>query len=114
MNLHPMTADGLELVRVARKGAEHAWRDGYAYTKAGVMLEELVSAELRPRTLFEDEADTGRRERLMAALDDINGKFGRFTAVPGTQGFKREWRMRAAAKSPAYTTRISDVPVVRA
>jgi DNA polymerase V len=114
LSLHPMTADGLELVRVARKGAEHAWRDGYAYTKAGVMLEDLVSAELRQRTLFEDEADTGRRERLMAALDDINGKFGRFTAVPGTQGFKREWRMRAAAKSPAYTTRISDVPVVRA
>lgn len=110
--LHPMTNDSLELIAAARRGAEHAWRDGYAITKAGVMLDDLVAAELRPRTLF--EGDTDKRARLMSALDDINGRFGRFAAVPGTQGFKRDWRMRADMKSPAYTTRVSDVPTVRA
>ena len=44
----------------------------------------------------------------------INGRFGRFIAVQALQRFKREWRMRADTKSPAYTTRIADVPVVRA
>ena len=110
--LHPMTNDSLELIAAARRGAEHAWRDGYAITKAGVMLDDLVATELRPRTLF--EGDTDKRARLMCALDDINGRFGRFAAVPGTQGFKREWRMRADSRSPAWTTRIADVPVVRA
>lgn len=110
--LHPMTNDSLELIAAARRGAEHAWRDGYAITKAGVMLDDLIAAELRPRTLF--EGDTEKRVRLMGALDDINGRFGRFTAVPGTQGFKREWRMRADSRSPAWTTRISDVPIVKA
>ena len=67
---------------------------------------------LRPRTLFEEGLE--KRQHLMAALDAINGRFGRFTAVPAVLGFKREWRMRADMKSPAYTTRIADVPVVRA
>ena len=76
------------------------------------MLDDLIAAELRPRTLFEGDPD--RRERLMAALDEVNGRFGRFSAVPGTQGFRREWRMRAESRSPAWTTRIAEVPVVRA
>ncbi len=42
----------------------------------------------------------------MGALDDINGRLGRFTAVPATQGFKREWKMCAESRSPAWTTRL--------
>ena len=110
--LHPMTSDSLELIAAARRGAESAWRDGYGYTKAGIMFDDLIAAELRPRTLF--EGDTERRTRLMGALDDINGRYGRFTAVPAAQGFKREWKMRAESRSPAWTTRLDEVPVVRA
>jgi hypothetical protein len=110
--LHPMTSDSLELIAAARRGAESAWRDGYGYTKAGIMLDDLIAADLRPRTLF--EGDTEKRTRLMGALDDINGRFGRFTAVPAAQGFKREWKMRAESRSPAWTTRLDEVPVVRA
>nr|WP_314471496.1 Y-family DNA polymerase [uncultured Sphingomonas sp.] len=112
MTLHPMTDDSLELLAAARRGVEAAWRDGFAYTKAGIMLDDLVAADLRPRTLFEGHTD--RRARLMTALDEVNGRFGRYTAVPAAQGFKRDWRMRAEAKSPAWTTRIAEVPVVSA
>ncbi|WP_296221295.1 DUF4113 domain-containing protein, partial [uncultured Sphingomonas sp.] len=112
VTLHPMTADSLELLAAARRGVEAAWRDGYAYTKAGVMLDDLIAADLRPRTLF--EGDVERRDRLMTALDEVNSKFGRFTAVPAAQGFRREWKMRAESRSPAWTTRIDEVPVVNA
>jgi DNA polymerase V len=40
------------------------------------------------------ERDTEKRARLMSALDDINGRFGRFTAVRPA-GFKRGWKMSA-------------------
>ncbi|GGI86817.1 DNA polymerase V subunit UmuC [Polymorphobacter multimanifer] len=110
--LHPMTNDSFELVAAARRGVEHGWRDGYAITKAGIMLDDLIAAELRPRTLF--EGDTVKRVRLMEALDSVNSRFGRFSAVPATQGFQRDWKMRADMKSPAWTTRIEDVPRVRA
>lgn len=110
--LHPMTSDSFELIAAARRCAERAWRDGYAYTKAGVLLDDLLPAGDRPRTLF--EGDRATRERLMAALDEVNGKFGRFTAVPASQGFRRQWRLRSESKSPAWTTDIGQVPTVRA
>jgi len=93
-----MTSDSLELIHAARRGAEHAWRDVYGITKAGIMLDDLVAAELRPRTLF--EGDTERRERVMGALDEINGQIGKFAAVPASQGFRREWKARSEMKSP--------------
>ena len=113
-SLSPMSSDGLELVVLARMLAERRWRgDGrHAYVKAGVMLDDLVAEELRPRTLFEDGDE--RRRRLMAAIDSINDKHGRWTVVPAIQGFRRDWKARAENRSPAWTTRISEVPVVAA
>lgn len=110
--LHPMTNDSLKLVAAVRRGAEKAWRDGYAYTKAGIMLDDLLPEAYRPRTLF--EADTSKRDRLMGALDDINCRFGKMTAVTASQGFKQEWKPRSEMKSPAWTTDIAEVPTVRA
>lgn len=112
LGMQPMTSDGLALLAYARRGVEHAWREGYGITKAGVMLEELMQADLRPRTLFEDGSD--KRIRLMTALDEVNGRFGKFTAVPAVQGFKRQWGARSESRSPNYTTRIAEVPAVRA
>lgn len=112
VTLHPMTSDSLELIAAARRCAERAWRDGYAFTKAGILLDDLMAATDRPRTLF--EAGTEKRDRLMAALDEVNGRFGTFTAVTAGQGFKRQWRLRSEMRSPAWTTRIDEVPTVRA
>lgn len=112
MSLHPMTSDTFELIAAARRGAESAWRDGHRYTKAGVILDDLVPAELRPCTLF--EVDPDRRHRLMSALDAVNDRYGKFTAVMAVQGMARPWRLRSENRSPAWTTRIAEVPTVSA
>ncbi|MBH9538178.1 DinB/UmuC family translesion DNA polymerase [Novosphingopyxis sp. YJ-S2-01] len=114
LTLHPMSDDGFLLIAAARRGAEAAWCDGFAYTKAGIVLEHLERADLRPRTLFECADGIERGERLMGALDAINTRYGKFTAVPGVQGFRRSWTTRADMKSPAWTTRIDEVPRVAA
>jgi len=113
-SLSPMTSDGLELLDNARRLAGRKWRkDGaHAYVKAGLMLDDLVLEGERPRTLF--EGDQTKRRALMEAMDAINAKYGRWTVVPAIQGFKREWKMRAENRSPAYTTRIEDVPIAYA
>ncbi|WP_061778808.1 Y-family DNA polymerase [Sphingomonas sanguinis] len=110
--LHPMTSDSLELIAAARRCAERAWRDGYAYTKAGILLDDLTIASERPRTLFEGDSD--RRDRLMAALDQVNGRFGKLTIVTAGQGFRRQWQLRSDMRSPAWTTNIADVPIATA
>ncbi|GLI99015.1 Y-family DNA polymerase [Sphingobium sp. BS19] len=112
LSAQPMTNDGLALLAYARRGVESAWREGYGITKAGIMLEDLMDADLRPRTLFEAEDD--RHARLMAAMDEVNSRFGKFAAIPATQGFKRQWSARSEMRSPNYTTRVGEVPTVRA
>lgn len=54
--------------------------------------------------------DTKKRARPMGAFDDINGRFGKWTAVTASQGF----RLRSGMRSPAWTTSINEVPTVRA
>lgn len=112
MGMQPMTNDGLALLAYARRGVERAWRDGYGITKAGIMLDDLVEEGLSPLTLF--DGDVEKRTRLMAAIDKVNGRFGKFSAVTATQGFKRGWAERSESRSPNYTTRIAEVPKVRA
>lgn len=50
----------------------------------------------------------------MGALDEINGRYGKWTAVTASQGFKREWKLRSEMRSPSGTTSIAEVPTVRA
>jgi DNA polymerase V len=50
----------------------------------------------------------------MAAVDRINARFGRGAVFPAAVGLERAWAQRAAHRSPRYTTRIGELPVVRA
>jgi DNA polymerase V len=72
LSLDPAIADTLALIRASQAGLQRIWRDGYRYTKAGVMLTDLQAAETVQATLFEAEARL-RSEKLMAVLDGLNG-----------------------------------------
>ena len=74
------------------------------------MHDDLSAADLRPRPLFEGDVD--RLDRLILAFDVVNDRFRKFSAVPAVQGFRREWKARADNKSPSWTTRLDEVPVV--
>ena len=96
----------------ARRCVEAAWKDGFAYAKAGVILDDLRRREDAPRTLF--EAEDPRAAALMRAMDELNARYGRHTVFPAAMGIRRSWRQRAEHCSPRYTTRLSDLPVLRA
>ena len=110
-----MSSDTFELVQAARLCAEAAWpRDKtieYGFTKAGVMVNDLLPIADRPQTLF-DRSDTAP-SAAMIALDKINDRFGKKTMVLASEGMKQSWQLRADHRSPRYTTRLSDLPVVR-
>ncbi len=111
----PMSSDTFDLVAAAKRCAQAAWpRDGakaYGFTKAGIMLDDLVRFEDRPLTLFDAEKPKSRA--LMAALDQVNDRFGKKTMVLASEGMKQSWKLRSDHRSPRYTTRLSDLPVVR-
>jgi DNA polymerase V len=112
VELRPPSSDSFVLIAAATGAARRVWRDGYAFAKAGVILTGLVPVErVQPDLL--GLADRERSARLMAALDAVNAAQGRDTLVSAAT-LGRGWRMRQDNRSPAYTTRLADLPVVRA
>ncbi|WP_448327721.1 Y-family DNA polymerase [Sulfitobacter sp. M13] len=111
----PMSSDTFDLVGAARRCAQAAWPKGQAglfgFTKAGVMLDDLLRMEDRPLTLF--DAPKIKSQALMEALDQVNDRFGKKTMVLASEGMKRSWKLRSDYHSPRYTTRLLDLPVVR-
>ena len=79
----------------------------------GVLLDDLCPPEDAPRTLF--EAAAPESAALMAAMDAVNAKHGRGTLFPAAVGVgRRGWGQRADRHSPRYTTRLDELPRVRA
>jgi DNA polymerase V len=113
--LTPLSSDTFDLVEAARRCAQAAWPkgegQGYGFTKAGIMLADLIRFEDRPLTLFDVEKP--KSAALMGALDQVNSRFGKKTLVLASEGMKRTWQLRSDHRSPRYTTRLTDLPVVR-
>ena len=111
----PMSSDTFDLVAAAKRCAQAAWPKGqakpYGFTKAGIMLDDLVRFEDRPLTLF--DAEKPKSQALMHGLDQVNDRFGKKTMVLASEGMKRSWQLRSDHRSPRYTTRLADLPVVR-
>jgi DNA polymerase V len=105
------TADSRVIVAASLRILESLWRDGFAYRGAGVLLLDLSPAENVAPSLF----DYGRAgdDRLMKAIDGINGRFGRGAVGLGLAPGNAQWRMSQKRLSPRYTTRWRDIPKAR-
>ena len=114
------SADTTLIVEAAVAGLRCIYKPGFRYAKAGVML-----LELQPDSIQQGELDLESQEpneevskaRLMTALDQLNQRYGRGTvlmASSGLDGDQRAWAMKQERRTPQYTTRWEDMPVVRA
>ena len=115
VSISPMTNDTFALVDIAYKCVRSAWQgdvngNGSAYSKAGIMLNDLIREEDAPRSLFHAPQ---MKNGLMEALDAVNSRYGKSTLRLGTEGFNRASEIKATMRSPRYTTRLSDLPVLR-
>ncbi|PWC48142.1 hypothetical protein TSA6c_17050 [Azospirillum sp. TSA6c] len=115
VELQPATNDTFALITAAVVGARRIWCDGFAFSKAGVILSGLVPVERVQPDLLQ-ATDRARGARLMAALDAVNARMGRETLKPAATGLSAGagWRLKQEARSPRYTTQFDDVPIVRA
>jgi DNA polymerase V len=50
----------------------------------------------------------------MTVMDVINRKMGKESIKLASEGFVRPWRMKQGNKSPSYTTKWGDLPVIYA
>jgi DNA polymerase V len=111
------TADSRVLAKAAADGMRFMYVPGFQLIKAGVFLMDLQPAGVQQRELELEPVEGRDRTRLMAAMDALNGRFGKGTlhvGSTGLQGSKQTWGMRQERRTPQYTTRWEDVPVARA
>ncbi|TCR64714.1 Y-family DNA polymerase [Bosea sp. BK604] len=116
VDLPEASNDSLVLVRAARWGAKRIWKAGYRYSKAGLVTVDLVPPEASQRALI-GAFDRDASGRLMAALDACNKRFGRGSVFPASTGIERQrqrWQTKFEMRTPRYTTRIEEVPIVLA
>ncbi|OLN26906.1 Error-prone, lesion bypass DNA polymerase V (UmuC) [Desulfovibrio sp. DV] len=103
------------LISLATQALGGLFRPGWRYKKAGVILLGLESRAGRQLSLLDAPApEAARNERLMAALDAVNAKWGQDTLAPAACGITRPWAMRQEKRSPRYTTDWDELPVARA
>jgi DNA polymerase V len=109
------TAHTPALVAAASIALRRIFRDGYAYVKAGVIVSKITPAAQAQMSLFtadDDGSEHERATRLMEMMDAINSRWGRDTMGVAATGTGRDWRMKQAMRSPRYTTRTDELPIV--
>ncbi len=104
------TNDTGEVVALAVRLGERLWRDGFRYSKCGVMITELMPEAIRQPALW-GELDREKRERAWKAMDKLNAALGRDTVrVLGAGPKESDWKLRAEYRSPRWTTRWNELP----
>ncbi len=108
------TNDTGEVVSLAVRLGERLWRDGFRYSKCGVMITELLPETIRQPALW-GELDRDRRERAWKVMDKLNATLGRDTVrILGAGTKDAAWKLRAEHRSPRWTTRWDELPIARA
>ena len=112
MTLPGPTSSTPELITAVLHCLKALYRPGYRYRKAGILLAGIVRG-YKQRELF-SLSPVKEDKALMAGLDRINGKWGRHTIQYGmTKASDKPWSMQQSRKSPAYTTKWKELPLVQ-
>ncbi|GJD95409.1 Protein UmuC [Methylobacterium iners] len=109
------TNDTLILSKGAMSGVRRVWKDGYRYSKVGIITTDLMDLDGSPRALI-NGFNRERSGPLMNALDDCNRRWGRRSVVVGSSGWTKDqsWSTKFEMRSPRYTTRLEELPKIRA
>lgn len=110
--LHVPSNDTRDIIRMAVQCLDAIWIDGHRYMKAGVMLGDFFSKGVAQLNLFDDYTPSANSEALMQVVDSINQR-GKGKLWFAGQGIHKAWAMKRDMLSPAYTTRVSDLPIAK-
>ncbi|WP_395488969.1 translesion error-prone DNA polymerase V subunit UmuC [Cedecea davisae] len=106
------TCDTRDIIRIATQALNHIWKDGFRYMKAGVMLSDFYSQGVAQLGLFDEYQPQANSSALMQVIDSINHS-GRGSIGFAGKGIQKSWEMKRRMLSPGYTTRYTDLPLVK-
>ncbi|SCZ47306.1 MULTISPECIES: translesion error-prone DNA polymerase V subunit UmuC [unclassified Pseudomonas] len=105
--LYP-TDDVRLLTKAAVEALDRVFRPGFKYSKAEVLLMNLCQAGEYTDDLFAT-SQPADATKLMAVLDQINGRWGRGTLRSASVPDDPDWGMRREMMSQSYTTKLDQL-----
>jgi DNA polymerase V len=102
------TDDVRLLIKLAVDALDRLFRPGFNYSKAEVMLLNLCQRGEYTDDLFAT-SQPAEASRVMAVLDQINGRWGRGTVRAASVPINPDWGMRREMMSQSYTTRLDQL-----
>lgn len=106
------TSSSIEISNYAIAALKQIYRDGFAYKKAGVVLQDFTPENCVQKKLFDDRNE--KHIPLMKAVDIINATYGQQKIRLASQDIQKVWKMKQEKLSPRYTTNLDDVIVIKA
>lgn len=111
LNLPFPTNSSIEISNFALKALSVIFREGYEYKRAGVIVQDFTDEDKTQMSLFENSDE--RHKKLMQSIDKLNTIFGQQKIKLGSQDPKKVWKMKQEKLSPSYTTKLSDIIIIR-
>ncbi len=105
------TNSTIELSGFAIQALKKIYKNGYAYKKAGVIVQDFTPENVVQKTLFENRNE--RHIPLMQTIDKLNAQFGQQKIRLAAQDTKRVWKMKQEKLSPRYTTNLNDIITIK-
>ncbi|WP_159245193.1 translesion error-prone DNA polymerase V subunit UmuC [Pseudomonas koreensis] len=102
------TDDVRLLTKAAVDALDRVFRPGFSYSKAEVLLLNLCQPGEYTDDLFAI-SQPAAVTRVMAVLDEINGRWGRGTLRSASVPSNPDWGMRREMMSQSYTTRLDQL-----
>lgn len=106
------THSAMLISQYARKALDIIFREGFRYKKAGVIVMDLVPDDQVQTSLFQP-VDYRPQDQVMKVMDSLNNRYGRNTVKLAGEGINPRWTLRQERLSPCFTTRWTDLIVVK-
>ncbi|TFE67630.1 Y-family DNA polymerase [Methylacidiphilum caldifontis] len=103
--------DLMNLLETADNLLQALYKPRRTYTKSGVVLFDLLPRENHQASFWPRE---GEKEKKYHTLSHLLDELPKPLLRVGTELFGENWRLRAQRKSPSYTSKWEELPVVKA
>ena len=102
----------MELAKYSCLGLDKIFEEGHLYKRAGVVIMDFCSENEIQQNLFENPDP--KHKILMKVIDKLNASIGESKIKLGSQDPGKKWKMHQESLSPRYTTKLSEVIIIKA
>ncbi len=107
------TSDSNIIISKAKACIKKLFKQGREYKKAGIILMNIQRQSQVQMSFYTNVVGDATKDALMNVMDRLNQNIGSRTVYFAAEGIARPWQVRRGNVSPNYTTKWSDLPVVR-